>query len=196
MSSQLQASADSDAPAAMTDRPAGQPRRGFLARLSVCAVGVLLYLPALLAGAWAFLNPLRQKASAGKFLRLTTLEALPADGTPQKFPVIAERTDAWTHYPPEPVGAVFLRRTGPKQVEAIQVVCPHAGCFVVYEAQKKIFFCPCHTGSFELGGKRLDERSPSPRDLDSLAVDVRANGEVWVKFEKFRTGIPQKIAET
>ena len=106
---------------------------------------------------------------------MTSLDALPDDGSPQKFPVIADRTDAWNFFPNVPVGAVYLRRTGKDQVEALQVVCPHAGCSIMLEkkgpgtiikGEKKVpdtfFFCPCHAASFDLAGKRLDDTSPSP----------------------------------
>lgn len=171
------------------------PRRGFFTRLAALVIGLLLYVPAALAGVWAFISPLREKGSAGRFLRLTTVDALPADGVPQKFPIILDRTDAWTHFPQEPVGAVFLRRVGTDQVQALQVVCPHAGCHVGFQAEKRIFFCPCHGAGFTLDGKRLEEKSHSPRDLDTLAVEIRNRNEVWVKYEKFRTGTTQKIAD-
>ncbi|MEN6496538.1 MAG: Rieske 2Fe-2S domain-containing protein [Thermoguttaceae bacterium] len=174
-------------------------RRGFLAgAVALVTGGVACAVPAF-AGLVSFLNPLRQKAQAGQFLRLASLETLPDDGTPRKFPVILDRTDAWNRFPNEPVGAVFLRRVPSKDkkvtVEAIHVVCPHAGCFIVYDATKNNFACPCHNGSFDLGGKRLDASSPSPRDLDTLEVELRNGTEVWVKFQNFRTGIPQKVAE-
>lgn len=172
----------------------GQCRRGFFVRLTALVLGVGLYVPAAVAGMLAFLNPLREKAQAGRLVRVANLGALPEDGTPQRVTVVAERINAWTHSN-EAVGAVFLRRVGDKTVEAIHVVCPHAGCFVEYKASEKVFFCPCHRASFELGGKRKDADSPSPRDLDTLAVEIRNGVEVWVKFENYRTGTPQKIAE-
>ena len=60
--------------------------------------------------------------------------------------------------------------------------------------QKKIFVCPCHNARFDLSGKRLDATSPSPRDLDTLEMEIRGD-EIWVKFQNFRTGTAQKIAE-
>jgi Rieske Fe-S protein len=126
---------------------------------------------------------------------MTSLEMLPADGTPRKFPAIMDRADAWNRFPHEPVGAVYLRRGSDGKPQAMQVVCPHAGCFVEYDAANNNFLCPCHNGRFDLQGKRLDATSPSPRDLDMLEVEVRNAGEVWVKFQSFRTGVPQKIAD-
>jgi len=75
------------------------------------------------------------------------------------------------------------------------VICPHAGCFITYNPGENSFFCPCHTAHFDLAGKRLDEKSPSPRDLDTLEVEVRPGGEVWVKFENYQTGTPNKVVQ-
>ena len=180
---------------------AKENRRGFLARaIAVVAGSAALAVPAVV-GIVASLNPLRQKSQAGLELRLTSLDALPEDGTPRRFPIIADRTDAWNRFPNEPIGAVFLRRTGAKSVEAIQTVCPHAGCSVQFtsggdeaDADGK-YFCPCHAASFDLAGKRLDETSPSPRDLDTLEVEIRNGIDVWVKFKEFQTGTAKKVAK-
>lgn len=147
-------------------------------------------------GIVAFLNPLRQKSRAGGFIRVTNLDALPADGSPQKFPFIADCTDAWNFFPNVAVCAVHLRRAGKDRVEALQVVCPHAGCSIMLEPAGEIkkYYCPCHAASFDLAGKRLDADSPSPRDMDSLDTEIR-NNEVWVKFQNYRTGTANKIAQ-
>ena len=171
-----------------------EPRRNFLtSTLAIAGGGLALAGPAI-AGLAAFLNPLRGKASAGKLIRVASLDTLPEDGSPQAVSVVADRTDAWNRFPNEPIGALFLKRTGPGEVEAISVVCPHAGCSVQYEPAESKFFCPCHAASFDLAGKRLDETSPSPRDLDTLETEVRGN-EVWVRHQSFRAGIAEKVEE-
>lgn len=173
---------------------AGPTRRGFCGAALAVLVGAAGLAAPLFAGLLSVFNPLRQKSAAGQALRLTTLDSLPEDGTPRKFPVLTDRSDGWTRFRNEPVGAVFLRRLGDK-VSAIHVVCPHAGCFVTYNAGENIFFCPCHVGRFDLSGKRLDEKSPSPRDLDTLEAEVRNGNEVWVKFENYQTGTPNKVVQ-
>jgi menaquinol-cytochrome c reductase iron-sulfur subunit len=173
-----------------------QKRRGFLRKALAFFAGSLALLTPAAVGIVAFLNPLRQKSRVSGFIKVTNLDALPADGSPQKFPVIADRTDAWNFFPNVPVGAVFLRRAGKDRVEALQVVCPHAGCSIGVEAagNEKKYFCPCHAASFDLAGKRLDADSPSPRNMDSLETEIR-NNEVWVKFQNYRTGTANKIAQ-
>ncbi len=170
-------------------------RRGFLAKaMAIIAASAALLIPAAV-GIAAFLNPLRQKSRAGGFVRVASLDALPEDGSPLKFPVIADRTDAWNFFPNVPVGAVYLRRAGKDRVEALQVVCPHAGCSIMVEPAGEVnkFFCPCHAASFDLAGKRLDADSPSPRDMDSLETEIRNNNEIWVKFQNFITGAANKM---
>jgi nitrite reductase/ring-hydroxylating ferredoxin subunit len=142
------------------------------------------------------LNPLRQKGQGGDFFRVASLDVLPEDGTPRKFPIIADRRDAWTLFPNEPIGSVWLRRVGPKAVKALCVVCPHAGCFIGYDAKSGQFLCPCHLAYFDLDGLRTDASSQSPRDMDALdEPEIRGGKEVWVKFQNFQTGTPDKIAE-
>ena len=152
-------------------------------------------MPALSALA-ALLNPWRQKSEAGKLVRVASLAALPLGGPPQRCPVIADRSDAWNRYPDEAIGAIFLCRVGDQEVLALQSICPHNGGCVSYDPEKKNFYCPSHGALFDRQGRRLDAKSISPRDLDTLEVEIRDGTEVWVKFEKFQDGTAQKIVKT
>jgi menaquinol-cytochrome c reductase iron-sulfur subunit len=117
---------------------------------------------------------------------------LPPDGVPRKFPVLADRTDAWNKYLNVPIGAVYLRRTSADKVEALNVVCPHAGCFVDFNPAVGGFRCPCHNSTFTVDGKIDSPASPAPRGLDSLEAEVR-NGDVWVVFQNFKAGQKEKV---
>ncbi len=175
--------------------PLPDDRRGFLAKAAALTCGVAACAVPAATGLVAFLDPLGRKSPRGQFLRVASLDMLPADGTPRQFPVLAERLDAWNRSPSVPVGAVFLRRRGADRVEALQAVCPHAGCYVAFDREKKDLYCPCHGARFELfGGRIAPAQSASPRDLDVLQTEVRGGGEVWVLFENFRTGTAQKVA--
>lgn len=183
------------APACCPSCPTGPQRRGALKTLIALASGVAAYAIPVFTGIASFLNPLRQKSEAGDFRRLATLDMLPEDGAPVQVTVVADRNDAWNRFPHEPIGGVFLRRLPSGEVLALHVVCPHAGCTVQYQAGEKKLFCPCHMASFDLDGKRTDTNSPSPRDLDTLDIEIRNDSEVWVRFVNFRTGIPDKVVE-
>jgi Rieske Fe-S protein len=118
---------------------------------------------------------------------------VPDDGLPREFPVIAERVDAWNRSI-EPIGAVYLRRQpGQTKIECLTATCPHAGCFVNYDASTKTFQCPCHNSHFALDGAII-QPSPSPRPMDSLTCEVRQD-QVLVKFEDFYSGREEKVAK-
>jgi cytochrome b6-f complex iron-sulfur subunit len=65
---------------------------------------------------------------------------------------------------------LVLVRTGESTVKAISTTCTHLGCKVHWEADKNIFFCPCHNGVFNPDGVVLE--GPPPRPLDTYRVDV------------------------
>ena len=173
--------------------PPQPDRRNFLTKACAVVIGGMITLVAPLAGLFVFLDPLRRKAEGGGTVRVASLNAVPENGEPRKFSLLATRVDAWNRTPNVPIGAVYLQRMKDNQVRAFNVVCPHAGCFVDYRAGQKHYHCPCHNSSFALDGKVLDPKSPSPRGLDDLPVEIRHGTEVWVKFQNFRAGVHEKI---
>lgn len=166
-----------------------QPRRAFVKEAAAVAIGGAATLVPVVAGLTVWLDPLRRAGdgTGAGFLPVTSLEALPADGVPRKFTVVADQRDAWTKTPQVPVGAIYLTRTAEREVTALQSICPHAGCFVEFRPGQHEFFCPCHNSSFAADGSINDPRSPSPRAMDRLAVELRGN-QVWVKFQRFQAG--------
>jgi menaquinol-cytochrome c reductase iron-sulfur subunit len=172
----------------------GPDRRGFFKKLAANVIGGIITLVPLAAGLAVWLDPVRRKSkTGGQLVRVASLSALPEDGVPRKFPVLASRVDAWNKSPATAVGAVYLRRVKDQKPIAFNVVCPHAGCFVDYVPGKQDFLCPCHNSTFALDGKVNDPASPAPRGLDQLEVEIRDGSEIWVNFENFRAGIHEKI---
>ena len=169
------------------------PRRSFFKEAAAVVIGGIAVIIPAAAGLFVFLDPLRRKnKNNSNAIRVASLSAVPDNGRPYKFPVIAQRTDAWNKLPEVPIGAVYLRRTGEKTVEALNVVCPHAGCFVDFVSARACFFCPCHNSTFALDGAINDPKSPSPRAMDTLPVEIRG-GDIYVTFQNFRSGIVKKI---
>ena len=175
----------------------GEDRRGFTTRMLALICGGIAGAVPFLSGLVVILDPLRRKAGGKGFLRVTTLDSVPADGIARYFPVVTDRTDAWNRYLDEPIGAVFLRREpGSTKLQCLNAICPHAGCFVDFNISDKQFQCPCHDSSFDVSGTRVNpEACPSPRDLDTLDVDQEhlKDGEVWVDFKNFLAATPEKI---
>ena len=175
--------------------PQRPPRRGFLEKSIALVFGLASLAVPSIAGILAFLNPWRQKGGSGDAIRVANLASLAVGGPPQSFPVIADRTDAWNRFPAEPIGTVFLRRVSEQEVAALQAICPHAGCLVGFDGKAGCFQCPCHGSKFDAEGRRTEAHSISPRDLDGLEVEIRNRNEVWLRFRKFQTGTPEKIAK-
>lgn len=171
--------------------PDGPARRNFVAAAAAVVVGGLAAFAPVAASVVALFDPLRRKGDAAEMVPVTRLSVLPTDGRPRKFAVTADRTDAWTTVRDTPIGAVYLRRSG-ERVEAFNVICPHAGCFVNLADDGTGFACPCHDSRFALDGSVSDPASPAPRGLDTLDVEIREGGEIWVRFQNFRTGRKEK----
>jgi len=170
-------------------------RRGFFAKVLAIACGGLATAVPCGAGLFAFLDPLRRRGEASTFRPVADLAAIPDDGLPRQFSVIADRVDAWTGFAAEPIGAVYLRREkGSREVEALSATCPHAGCFVDLDKGSRCFRCPCHNSTFTLDGGIVDP-SPSPRAMDALECRVGARGEVEVKWQRFRAGVADKVVQ-
>jgi menaquinol-cytochrome c reductase iron-sulfur subunit len=193
-------------PAAIT--PEAQPteavrsRRGFLEAATYFLGGLITLLLAV-PGIAYLTDPLRRRRGGNNGANGdAALRALPVTfdelevGVPRQFPVVDERRDAWVKYPPEPIGAIWLVRqpkgTEPK-VLAFSAECPHLGCAVNLSADRHSFVCPCHASAFALDGARSN-RIP-PRALDRLAVEPIQDEKapIRVRFERFRTGIEEKI---
>ena len=159
-------------------------------------LGSILGLFPAVCGLTVFLDPLRPKRrTAGKKIKVATLAAVPADGVPRLFTVVADKVDdAWNRYLNVPVGAVYLVRLSgkPDEVVALHTTCPHLGCFVQVKSGVG-YYCPCHKSEFHLPlGERNEERTVSPRDLDTLETEIVGN-DILVEFRNFKTGTEEKI---
>lgn len=178
-------------------------RRSFIVRLAATITGGIAALFPFAAGWGVVTDPLRRsrnksgndEADSSKFVPVCPLDALPADGTPREFAVVADIVDAWTHAPAQKIGAVFLARSSkdPNEVTAFTATCPHLGCAVEFDTTSKQFECPCHKSGFAIDGKKLF--GPSRRGLDPLPVkleDKAGAKAILVKFERFKGGIAER----
>ncbi|MEM7234805.1 MAG: Rieske (2Fe-2S) protein [Planctomycetota bacterium] len=57
---------------------------------------------------------------------------------------------------------------------ALSSTCPHLGCKVLWEAQRKRFFCPCHNGVFNVDGSpREGPPAEANQSLLQYPLEVR-----------------------
>ncbi len=166
-------------------------RREFLKSAACAVLGGCAVLPAIGVATVVLSKPLGAKAVPVP-VRLTNLTALPLNGPPKAFQVVTERLDAWTKFPANAIGSVFLRRVGEREVIAFNASCPHLGCAVEFQGPRDAFYCPCHDSEFAKDGA-VRGKSPSLRALDTLEVEVNEEGDVWVTFRHFKTGLAEKV---
>jgi nitrate reductase gamma subunit len=101
---------------------------------------------------------------------------------------------------PMPVVQAYIRQTELRKVWVIKhsatevtvfsPVCPHLGCHYNWDPKTQHFECPCHGSVYTINGKVIG--GPAPRGLDTLPEKIEG-GILYVKWEEFRVGIPQKI---
>lgn len=178
-------------------------RRQFLTTLAAVvygAIGLLIAIPGM-----RFLTaPRRSSRGRSRFIRALPLAALVPD-KPLRVTIHADRHDAYMHYPPGPIGSVWLLRkpnetdesdtNGGEVVRCLQTICPHLGCGIDYAVGRQRFTCPCHASDFDLTGAA--QTGPSPRGMDELACrisDPDESGRRWIEiqYQEFKTGLARR----
>ena len=167
---------------------ASSSRRSFLNTLVVAGsavIGLALGIP----GVAYVVDPLlRGGGKKGRWIRVATLESVGEDH-PVAVPVVGEQVDGWTRQTNVRLGMVWLRKKG-DQVVALTAECPHLGCKVGYDSEKKRYGCPCHDSAFSLDGHATG--GPAPRGMDPLEVRVQGN-QVEVRFARFRAQVKERV---
>jgi menaquinol-cytochrome c reductase iron-sulfur subunit len=172
------------------------PRRSFLYQAAAFVVSAVVGLGPLAAGLAFFADPLLRRratmkgADADGYLPVAKKAELPADGTPMRFAIVADKIDAWNIVPKQTIGTVYLRLIN-DQVIAFNDVCPHLGCKIDYKPATGTFFCPCHASAFNLEGEKTNPIPP--RGMDTLQVRVDEAGVVWVQYINFQRGTAEKV---
>ncbi|MDA8387289.1 MAG: ubiquinol-cytochrome c reductase iron-sulfur subunit [Nitrospiraceae bacterium] len=85
---------------------------------------------------------------------------------------------------------VWVIRHAGGNVTVFSPICPHLGCHYKWDPATGHFECPCHGSVFTVNGKVIG--GPAPRPLDTLPHKIE-NGALYVQWERFRVGIPQKV---
>ena len=142
-------------------------------------------------------------------VRLSEITEAPTQGA-----IRGVRHDAWTLYPNDVIGRVWIRRVKPGKTkdcyEVFSTVCPHLGCAINCNSNQQEnagYTCPCHDGQFNLDGSLKPNRpgydNPAPRGMDSLTFDVLKDPDnldpenldrLVVKYENFKKA--QEAKET
>ncbi len=179
--------------------PPAMERRSFLKWLTNALgalFGIVLGIPAI-----AYLIDARNRpAPTGDFKTVARLSELPV-GVPHQVVIRDVRRDAWTLHPNDVIGRVWLIRRDQEKVEAFTTICPHLGCSINFEEKAKRFICPCHGGTFDEQGQRIDlggMTNPAPRGMDMLECrrDPDNAELIQVKYQNFIQGKETPILKT
>jgi len=98
-----------------------------------------------------------------------------------------EQVDGWRKAVSEK--AVYVTKDNQGQLRALTSICPHLGCTVPWNKEKKQFACPCHGANFAADGTRVS--GPSLRGMDTLETSVQ-DGQLLVRFQYFRQLVADK----
>jgi menaquinol-cytochrome c reductase iron-sulfur subunit len=110
----------------------------------------------------------------------------PGQPTNMRFPL--ETEDAYLRE--TVIHEVWVIKHSPSEVTVFSPICPHLGCHYSWHPETQEFACPCHGSIYSMTGKVLG--GPAPRPLDTLPTKLE-KGELFVQWETFKVGIPQKI---
>lgn len=123
----------------------------------------------------------------GRFAKVVGLDTVP-QGMPVEvsFPYLSE--DAFVRE--KGTHRVWVIKHSSSNVTVFSPICPHLGCRFEWHSDLDRFICPCHGSVFTITGKVVG--GPSPRPLDTLPHKIE-NGELFVEWERFEVGIPEKV---
>ena len=169
-------------------------RRDFITKATAVVIGGSLTVVPAIAGLCVFLDPLRREIRKRRLSpRRQSQFAARKTANHANFPSSPRGSTPGTARPNVPVGAVYLQRLAGRQGSRPQRRVSARRLLRRLPARNSNYFCPCHNSSFALDGKIHDPKSPSPRALDELPVEIRNGTEVWVTFQNFRAGVHEKI---
>ena len=98
-----------------------------------------------------------------------------------------EQIDGWRKTVSEKI--VYITKDQQNQISVLTSICPHLGCTVPWNKEKKQFVCPCHGGTFSANGSRVS--GPSQRGMDTLETSVQ-DGQLLVRFQYLRQLVSDK----
>jgi menaquinol-cytochrome c reductase iron-sulfur subunit len=158
----------------------GDDRRSFLFALmgvGAAFVGGLLSVPLIRFA----LFPLIRQTTQLKSSPVGAVSEFASLSEPALRTIQIEQVDGWRKSVTEK--AVYVTTDKEGQLRVLSSVCPHLGCTVPWNKDRKEFVCPCHGGTFTKEGARVN--GPSLRGMDPLQTSVE-NGQLLVKFQYFR----------
>jgi menaquinol-cytochrome c reductase iron-sulfur subunit len=184
----LERAGDSEntAPNAAPSKLSLESRRSFLGVLlgvgSFC-VGTLLSVPLIRFA----LFPLLRRTTEVKQSPVGVLTGFSSLTEPVMRTIQIEQVDGWRKAVSEK--AVYVTKDAEGQLRVLTSICPHLGCTVPWNKEKKQFVCPCHGATFAADGTRVS--GPSLRGMDALETSIQ-DGQLLARYQYFRQLVADK----
>jgi menaquinol-cytochrome c reductase iron-sulfur subunit len=156
---------------------------GVLLGLGSFFVGALLSVPLIRFA----LFPLLRSTTELKESPVGALTDFSSLTEPVMHTIQIEQVDGWRRAVSEK--AVYVTKDSQGQLRVLTSICPHLGCTVPWNKEKRQFVCPCHGAAFATDGTRIS--GPSLRGMDSLETSIQ-DGQLLVRFQYFRQLVPDK----
>jgi menaquinol-cytochrome c reductase iron-sulfur subunit len=163
-----------------------EDRRSFLGALLALGsvfVGALLSVPLIRFAIF----PLIRHTTDVKNSPVGPLSEFTSLTEPAMRTIQIEQIDGWRKTVSEKI--VYITKNQQNQLSVLTSICPHLGCTVPWNKEKKQFICPCHGGTFSADGSRVS--GPSQRGMDTLETSVQ-DGQLQVRFQYFRQLVSDK----
>ena len=177
-------------PESVTQNPTAEPslqkRRSFLGALLALGsafVGALLSVPLMRF----LIFPLIRRTTDLKSSPVGSLSEFSSLTEPARRTIQIEQIDGWRKTVSEKI--VYITKDQQNQISVLTSICPHLGCTVPWNKEKKQFVCPCHGGTFSANGSRVS--GPSQRGMDTLETSVQ-DGQLLVRFQYLRQLVSDK----
>jgi len=156
---------------------------GVLLGIGSALVGALLAVPLIRFA----LFPLIRRTTDVKNSPLGPLSDFSSITEPVMRTIQIEQVDGWRKAISEK--AVYITKDQQSHLCVLSSVCPHLGCTIPWNKERKEFVCPCHGGRYTADGTYVS--GPALRGMDSLETSVE-DGQLMVRFQYFRQLISDK----
>lgn len=166
--------------------PPVEGRRSFLGALlglGSLVVGGILSVPLIRFA----LFPLLRSTTETKNSSVGELNDFSSLTSPVMRTIQMEQVDGWRKATSDKV--VYVTKDSQGRPCVLSSICPHLGCTVPWDENKKQFVCPCHNSVFASDGARIS--GPSLRGMDTLETSVQ-DGQLLVRFQYFRQLVSDK----
>ncbi len=127
-----------------------------------------------------------EQAKPGDFVRVADVSTIPV-GEPYGLSFVETAQDAYNFA--QVPHSVYAMKNSDTDIVVYSPVCPHLGCQVFFDREKKEYVCPCHGSIFALNGARVT--GPTPRGLDILPSKIES-GALFVQWVQYQPGVSQK----